>query len=619
MFLSIGDGLRGQLSLPAADGGNGNGRKPLSRTHSSSSHAPLGAPLPSALLHDTPTLDPTAPHMPRSTTPNRLHSPVHQPHQQLLQHQQHQHLLLSAQASYDRNTYDAFRNQLFKSESSLYPLFTTHQQHMQQQQQLQHQQKQQQLHQQLHHQQQQPLAAQHIQQQMHQDYQHHQQLHQQPTNTWGYSPSRSGIQESPSQIFPDHMPVNKQLSDPDNVSSDNPHPKLIRQLTLNPANDYRLDKITKAATHQKSMPMIGQFGGLQTASTSQYQPGQQQQLPNMQLPSGQQQLSSYSSSLYHNPDQLPHSTQDSQAAVHQQQHQMAPLPPHMYQQNYAHPHVTRFSSAPDPIWGGGSSSSQYGNVQTLPTITRLNSTSDSHLNLNLYGSTDSPHFMSEPFDSSHDQQCRNTSYFTSHPGIVGGSSSPGPVGSRPMSPHQQTLLQHSRNQHLAQSPLAISKSSGQEKERSRLYYHLINLFPEDVVLAALAKHPNETDPHKICSSIIASKSSVPSLQSSSSAISAPLPQLQQQLSHQSHQQLMGCQSVPLPLRVPSPTNPSFPPNAAIPHEDSRLRDYLNPQPPSDGAMRPATMQQLAATSQHLQQQHLQHEQSLYSSHPHDSE
>lgn len=188
-----------------------------------------------------------------------------------------------------------------------------------------------------------------------------------------------------------------------------------------------------------------------------------------------------------------------------------------------------------------------------------------------------------PFSSTNyeEQQCRSQ-YTTSPHGlpVSAGSGSPGPVGSRPMSPHQQTLLHHARSQHLAQSSLSLpgtsfpQKSSGKEEERSKFFFHFSNLFPEDKVLAALAKHPNEVDPCVICASIIALSTIGPSAGRTSFSATS-------QMQQPPHQQLMSCQSVPLPIRVPSPTNPapfSGAVGGGMPHEDSRLRDYLSAPP-----------------------------------------
>ena len=349
----------------------------------------------------------------RPTTPTVLQqhatqqSPLHAPHGHMQQHQQ-QHMILSAQPSYDQQTFDVSRTQLFKSESSLYPLFTTHQQHVQQKQQHMHMQHMQSSSQQRQHpvQQQSLHPTQHMQQQQ----QHMQQGYrapQQPSSgNWGYSHAQTSMQDSNSG-YPEHMLVSKQLSDPDSVSSsDNPHPKLRRQLTLNPSNDHRLAKMTKAATHQKSLPMIGQFGGLQTAS-GQYQ--HVQHLPNVQMPAGQQ-INTYPSgscNLYQGHEQLSQPppqpgvmSQDTTKAALRQQ--LPSLPSHMYPHGYSHPHVMRNSSDPNRTWSDTNASSQYHNIHVPPTITRLNSTSDPHLNL-YEGNTDSPHYMSEPFDEIQDQ------------------------------------------------------------------------------------------------------------------------------------------------------------------------------------------------------------------------
>lgn len=616
-----GESLRANYSLPVGvvpvTSASGNGKKPLSRTHSSHASTTSAAPLtlPPALLHDSPTKDTTtrvsqpdvsAAHFTLDNTvsaPPVHTSPTHAPP---IPVSMQQRMMLSAQPSFDQNKLqqlprDTFKNQMFKSESCLYPLMTSQPHQMPQQQQTPH----------MHHAtagQQQPQM--HMpQQQVHLQQPQGYQQRPTPPAAWSYHQDN----QDPTHYPEAHLMAERQPSDPERAAAENnPHQKLRRQLTLNPSNDHRLAKMTKGASLQKSLPMGGQFGGIHNAPPGQYQQHIAQQMQGMSLSGNQPMLSQqYSSPMqpfspFGSDAKAPQLQQTAQGQVggsggSQQQQPSShhpPLPSHVYQQQASHPHVARYSSAPDPIGGGtgssgGASGSQYTSAQGPPTITRLNSTSDPHLNL--YGNTDSPHYMSEPYDET--QLCR-APFFAPHHNLSAAqsSASPGPVGSRPMSPHQQSLLQQTRNPPVHQTNLSSllntsfppPKSGGKQEERTRLYYHLINLFPEDKVLAALAKHPNETDVVKICSSIIGFSSADAS--GSSAAAASPLSSAQPQPSHlpqqplpQSssqhlppHQHLSSCQSMPLPLRVPSPNNPpsSFP---AMPHEHSRLREYMNPQ------------------------------------------
>ena len=221
--------------------------------------------------------------------------------------------------------------------------------------------------------------------------------------------------------------------------------------------------------------------------------------------------------------------------------------------NYSHPNVMRFSSAPT---GGSTASSHY---PAMPQISRLNSTSDPSLNVHLGAA-------SEPYD---DPVC--VPNYGGHPSL-GLASSPGPIGSRPISPHQVIRSQPPPPQLQQQPPLSSVPSfpppnlSGNTEIRSKIYYHLMNLFPEKEVLAALVKHPDETDVSKICMSIIDS--------TASGAQPPAQPSAQ-------HPMAVNQQSLPvgLPSNAPLQLQQSLPQDPTMPHEDSRLRDYLNPSVP----------------------------------------
>lgn len=432
-------------------------KRPLSRTRSS--HAPMVS-VPAALLHETPRYSPPTHDTPRYSTP-----PI-PPQQQ----QGYDNTSVAATSHHSTATqhdlryttaaqhYDVGSVHSRPTTPTILSSASPHRHHLSQ---LQQQKQQQRMA--LPHTQQPPYPSQPQQppQQQH--------VHQQMFNP--RIQQRASYQ--PQWYANEHMVLAKQLSDPDNVPppdnpnyshATNPHAKLRRQLTLNPANDHRLAKM--AATHQKSLPI----GGPQHLSPA-----------------------------------------------------YPPPPP----SNAYHPNVTRFSSAPNPIWGGASTPT---NPAHLSTITRLNSTSDPHLNLHM--SHSSPQFIAEedaPGALPH-------SFYQAH-------------GSRPISPMQQSLMRPPSIPNTAfPPPYPPPQPSGNERERSRLYYHLMNLFPEEQVLNALRLHPNETDPKKLCSSILESSSSTP-----------PAPSA--------------------PLKQEEPCNPqgSPPHTPTVPHEESRLREYMSPQ------------------------------------------
>lgn len=374
-------------------------------------------------------------------------------------------------------------------------------------------------------------------------------------SAWGWE---GGQQGGGAGHYGSHLPLGKQQSDPD--QQDNPHRKLQRQLTLNPSYDSRLYKIHG---FREPAPEHFPLGGAPTPGSGQGQ-AQGQGSPSRVgrgseggvFPPGQGRASpGYSSGPYTGRDQGPgglhtplarHSSQD--GAKH-----LASLPPHLYP-SYSHPHVTRFASAPDPIWGGAP---QATTSAPPPLITRLNSTSDTRLNLY---TTDHLYF---PPDLYEDPLGRPASYAPmTHP--------PGPSqGSRPMSP-QSSALHHSPSvsprghtppQQQQQQPQGSSQPQGppgsgfpppgHEDTRLRVFYHLSQLFPEAQVRAVMTHHPEETDPQKICGYILAAG------QGGSRPMS---PQ---------HAQ-------PQP---PPPASPylmqGFPPPAPASHEDARLRAFYH--------------------------------------------
>lgn len=328
------------------------------------------------------------------------------------------------------------------------------------------------------------------------------------SSAWGWEGGQGAPPQGQAGPYGSHMPLSKQQSDPD--PQDNPHRKLQRQLTLNPSYDSRLYKIYG---FREPAPEHFPLGGA-APTPSQGQQGSPSRVGRASegtvFPQGQGRASpGYSSAQYSGREQVPgglhaplarHSSQD--GGKH-----LTSLPPHLYP-SYSHPHVTRFASAPDPIWGG-----PHQPAAAPPLITRLNSTSDTRLNL--YASD--PHYFHDVYE---DTLGRPPTYApVGHPpgpspGPV--TPAPGPVGSRPMSPQQGAALHHSpsvspRGHTPPQQapgagpppPTSSFPPPGHEDTRLRVFYHLSQLFPEAQVRAVMALHPEETDPQKICGYILA--------------------------------------------------------------------------------------------------------------------
>ncbi len=381
-------------------------------------------------------------------------------------------------------------------------------------------------------------------------------------SAWGWE---GGQQGGGAGHYGSHLPLGKQQSDPD--QQDNPHRKLQRQLTLNPSYDSRLYKIQGFREPAPEHFPLGAAPAPAPGTGPTQGQTQGQSSPNRVgrgteggvFPPGQGRASpGYSSGPYTGREQGPgglhtplarHSSQD--GTKH-----LASLPPHLYP-SYSHPLVTRFSSAPDPIWGGAP---QTAATAPPPLITRLNSTSDTRLNL--YAAADPLYFP--PADLYEDPLGRPASYgpMTHPPG-----PSQGPVGSRPMSPLNSALHhspsvsprghtppQQQQPQGSGQPPQGGFPPPGHEDTRLRVFYHLSQLFPEAQVRGVMTNHPEETDPQKIFSYMLAAG------QASSRPMSpqhpAPPPQPPPQ-----------AQAAPYLMQGFPPPPPS--------HEDARLRAFYH--------------------------------------------
>ncbi|KAG7163648.1 ribonuclease ZC3H12C-like [Homarus americanus] len=397
--------------------------------------------------------------------------------------------------------------------------------------------------------------------------------------------------QSQPQTYGSHISLAKQMSDPDPAASDNPHRKLHRQLTLNPAYDPRLYKIV--GFREPDPEHFSLAGSVQQQSQQQQQAAGQgspsrtmnrdsEALAFSQVASGMTgRVSPGYSSPYGSREQLPAGMHTPLARQHSSQENakhMTSLPPHLYP-TYSHPHVTRFRSAPDPIWGGQQQQAAPG----PPQITRLNSTSDTRLNV--YGSSD--FYSSDVFDDSMGRLPSFHAVGPQHSASPGpGAPSPGPICSRPMSPQQGPVIHHSpsvsprqhtppqqqQQQHLSSQqpsvglpsnfPNPIAGTTSHEDVRLRVFYHLSNVFPEAQVRAVLAMYPEETDPQKICSYIL----------STNPGPVGSRPMSPQQLS----QSGVGHQSQGAPVHGSSPLTAGFSnplPTTASSHEDARFRAF----------------------------------------------
>ncbi|KAK3879887.1 hypothetical protein Pcinc_015581, partial [Petrolisthes cinctipes] len=556
---SPGEGLRANksLSLPVGVGESEVAKKPLTRTKSIVPAVSLT--LPSALTQETPSRDPQAPH-------HHLMTLASDPRPQEQRGSEHRGVDLRR---LDQHPMDPLRpSPMFKSDSSLYHMYAS------------------------------------------QGY---------CSPAWGWKGQGGEVAmrtlTSPPSQYMGHLPLGKNLSDPDQASSENPHRKLQRQLTLNPAFDSRLYKIVgfrePAPEHFPISGHTGQQGQQPTQEhfsiTGHSQQGQQA-APDHFTMSGQQStpehyhisqqgqsspsrsvrsegeglvVSPGYSSPYGSREQLAGGGSHAPLARHSSQdtgkQPLPSLPPHLYP-SYTHPQVARFASAPDSIWGGQQQHTSLG----PPHINRLNSTSDTHLNV--YGGGDT-HYIHDMYEDHLSRLAPFPPGPPHHgPSQATGAPSPGPIGSRPMSPQQGSVMHHSPSvsprQHTPphqhniglpsqqnlgmatqQSSMTLSSQQGamglatqqsnmgvtgqqggsfaaplagssHEDLRLRVFYHLSQLFPEAQVRAVMAMHPEETDPHKICSYMLGSGGSAVSRPLSPQQSPSPLSATQVTASHE---------------------------------------------------------------------------------------
>ena len=168
-----------------------------------------------------------------------------------------------------------------------------------------------------------------------------------------------------------------------------------------------------------------------------------------------------------------------------------------------HSIVTRNASAPAPTSQHHARSNPHVQPAGQSHMQRLNSTSDTQLNLYgaaataMAGSQDwSSHGLTDPFDE-----------WTSSP--------PPPLP--PVQQAQHIHHQHSwasrtsslpAHQHLSSSPVQAFSESGpngssKSEARYKLFYHLAAIFPEEQVRQVMSLMPEETNAQKICAAILA--------------------------------------------------------------------------------------------------------------------
>ncbi|XP_066958789.1 probable ribonuclease ZC3H12B isoform X2 [Macrobrachium rosenbergii] len=507
---SPGDGLRlKSLSLPVGVADSDVAKKPLQRTQSNVPSVSLT--LPSALTQETPTHDMG----PNTATSSASHT---------------RHLMAPQMESHPLDPLHS--STMFKSESSLYHLYPS---------------------------------------------QGHQASY--GSSTWGWDGQntipnpQAGPSHSQPQSYGAHMPLTKNLSDPDSISSDNPHKKLQRQLTLNPTYDSRLYKIVGFKEPAPELFPLAQQQQQQAVGQVSPSRSVKRDSENLMYPQVTGRVSPGYSSQFGSREQLAtgglHPPLTRHSSSQESAKHMTSLQGHLYPP-YSHPHVTRFASAPDPIWGGHQQQPTTG----PPPIARLSSTSDTRLNL--YGCGTEAPFISESYDEQLARLPPFHSAATHSP--VPAAPSPGPIGSRPMSPQQGPVhlpagvssrplkpsQQHLPSQQTPGFSNPITGAASHEDARLRVYYHLSNLFPEAQVRAALAMYPEETDPYKICTSIFSINPGPVG-----SRPMSPQQPAQSTVSHQAQN---------IPVRGSSPLTAGFPSPLSMPassHEDARLRAFYH--------------------------------------------
>ncbi|CAG2161508.1 unnamed protein product [Oppiella nova] len=252
-------------------------------------------------------------------------------------------------------------------------------------------------------------------------------------------------------------------------SSENLHRKLQRQLTLNPNYDPRLQALQHNFQHHRSDHHLSPIGTKQQQSRG--GPESHRQLKRLGS-DGPTLVNIQKQNLLYVPNAY------SAAQSHDSLHTL----------------VTRNASAPDPT-----STSQWPSSYS-PSMARLNSTSDTRLNMtpppapfpNQIWSTSSGGLIVPPVPSSP----WNRVDHNSHNSLTSAPLRPSSV---PLHEFKPTL-----HQPTAVRPPAMRSVSPNEltDSRPKLYFHLSSIFPEEQVRTAMEMYPEETNPQNICAAII---------------------------------------------------------------------------------------------------------------------
>jgi ribonuclease ZC3H12 len=263
-------------------------------------------------------------------------------------------------------------------------------------------------------------------------------------------------------------------------SSKNLHRKLQRQLTLNPSYDPRLHSLQHGLQQQQQQQHCDQYQS--NCGPVGSQPMKQMGGPHRQLT----RLGSDGPRLGQK--------------LHEQQNNSLLFPPHSQylsaqSQDSLHTLVTRNASAPD--------SSANWPPSYSPSMARLNSTSDTRLNMtpppapfpNQIWSTSSGGLIVPPNPSNPWNSSDNTSLSSS----VRNQSLSVPVrpSSVPLQELKQTLIQPT-----PMRPIRVTSPHVLNDSRLKLYFHLSSIFPEEQVRIAMEYYPEETNAQNICAAIL---------------------------------------------------------------------------------------------------------------------
>ena len=261
----------------------------------------------------------------------------------------------------------------------------------------------------------------------------------------------------------------------DHKSSENLHRKLQRQLTLNPNCDPRLQQLQHNAFEHNRLQQL-QHNSCAPVGTK---------------PSHRQltRLGSDGPTLTHLQKQQ------------QMQQNLLYVPNSQYlsaqSQDSLHTLVTRNCSAPD-------SSSNWPPSYT-PSIARLNSTSDTRLNMtpppapfpNQIWSTNSGSLIVPPNPSNPSNPWNHSETSSPLRNSHNAMSAPVRPSSVPLNELKQTLVQPTPVRPMRPvSPNVLNDS------RRKLYFHLSSIFPEEQVRTAMELYPEETNPQNICAAIL---------------------------------------------------------------------------------------------------------------------